>query len=175
MTETSPDTAASAPKKLEGLGGWLILPAIGMFWNMLALSYGLLSAVALKFSPDMAEAMAGRGIDINDPAWLRLLNFELFTSVLLLCLVIALLVLFFLKSWWFPRAFIAFLVASVVVKAGDVMLAHGVATLDLSQTEGSSFTELMRPVLASVIWIPYFLVSERVKNTFVRHRPATAT
>jgi hypothetical protein len=34
--------------------------------------------------------------------------------------------------------------------------------------------KLARPVIVCAIWIPYFLTSVQVKNTFVRHRAAPA-
>jgi hypothetical protein len=82
-------------------------------------------------------------------------------------------VLFFTRSWLYPRLFIGFLVLNVGIRFGDVMLVHGVTGLD-SKDPHSSFVDLMRPVLYCVIWIPYFLKSVRVRNTFTQPWPVPA-
>ncbi|HEY3645461.1 MAG TPA: DUF2569 domain-containing protein [Gammaproteobacteria bacterium] len=166
-TQAAPQAAATEGP--VGLGGWLILPAIGMFVNLLLLAYNLLGLAALS-SGQTADAIATSGIDIHDPAWARLVAYEFGSNSLLLLLIVGLLVLFFTRSWLFPGAFIAFLALNLAIRFGDLMLAHGVATLD-TNGDNNSYVELMRPVLYCVIWIPYFLKAVRVRNTFIRPWP----
>ncbi|HEY3858593.1 MAG TPA: DUF2569 family protein, partial [Gammaproteobacteria bacterium] len=66
---------------------------------------------------------------------------------------------------------IGFLIAQLIVGALETFFAHWVALPDSGDANGT-IIRLGRPVLVCAIWIPYFLTSVRVKNTFIRHRPA---
>jgi hypothetical protein len=84
-----------------------------------------------------------------------------------------LLVLFFARSWLFPKAFIAFWALNLLLQFLDLMQVHGVETLDVDAYHGS-FTALIMPVIYCVGWGSYVLTSVRVRNTFTRPWPVSS-
>jgi hypothetical protein len=163
-------TQAAATQGPAGLGGWLILPGITMVLHVFWLLWNLTSLMTLR-AGNIPDTTATAGLDFSDPAFIRLLNYEFNANILMVILLVALLVLFFTRSWVFPKAFIAFLALNVLIRLFDVMLAHGVATLNTDNNADASFTELARPVIYAVAWGSYFLRSVRVRNTFTRPWP----
>ncbi|HEY1772603.1 MAG TPA: DUF2569 domain-containing protein [Gammaproteobacteria bacterium] len=162
-------TQATATTGPMGLGGWLILPGIAMGLHLLWLLWDLMGLMAFR-SGNVPDASAA-GIDFSDPAFIRLLNYEFNTSIVMVIFLVALLVLFFTRSWLLPKAFIAFLALNILIRLFDVMQAHGVATLNTDNNADASFTALARPVIYAVVWGSYFLKSVRVRNTFIRPWP----
>jgi hypothetical protein len=130
--------AKKAKKKIEGIGGWLILPTIGLFFSGLVwvLSFFIWGFLVIKeFS---------------------LYNLTFFLiSIILGFLTIYTLILEFKKKKEFPQWVIITLVAGVV------------ATLILSVFDGQ-YSDLISSIAGAAIWIWYFSVSVRVKNTFVK-------
>ena len=75
------------------------------------------------------------------------------------CVVVA--IMFFMKLRVAVKAIIALLAAGVLSSLIQTMMVA-------SMTDGAaSATVLIGPVISAAIWIPYFLTSKRVKNTFV--------
>ncbi len=68
-------------------------------------------------------------------------------------------VAFFQKRRWAPGAFIALLALNVLFAFVPVTLAGGTVSRGDAR-------DLGRSAIAAVVWIPYFLVSKRVKATF---------
>ena len=79
---------------------------------------------------------------------------------------ISLLVLAFKRSRWFPIGMVTFYLLILVATGWDMaILMH----LDRpGAAQASSTTAFGRSVVVSLVWIPYFLSSKRVRNTFVR-------
>jgi hypothetical protein len=123
-------------KKLEGLGGWLIFPVIGLFGSLLLLAYDILLLFA-------NYELTG------------LVLFAVLIDLVVLALVIGCMVLTFMKKKLAPKLFITVYIVNV-----------GVAILLLAMVGDSR--SILRAGLIAAIWIPYFLNSKRVKNTFVR-------
>jgi uncharacterized membrane protein HdeD (DUF308 family) len=78
-------------------------------------------------------------------------------NIILLVFIVYVAYLFFKRSHRFPKYFIIYLSAFAVlaVIAGIV-------------TNWQDSSTLADPIVAAAIWIPYTLVSKRVKSTFVR-------
>lgn len=145
-----------------GIGGWLILPIIGLVVTPLRGVFHLASYAELLQS---RELLTG--------GQFAFIVLEFFGNlVILLVLPIVLLVLLFRKSASFPRLFViwaagglAFILVDLAVARflfGDVLAAANQPLLD-AETTG----ELVRSVITAAVWIPYMRLSRLVSNTFV--------
>jgi hypothetical protein len=88
-----------------------------------------------------------------------LIIFKLVGNAFFLIFDIVLIFLFFAKSYRFPDLMIAFIASYLLFVVGADVIPEGGA---------ESVKVLCRTIIGAVIWIPYFLVSKRVKNTFVK-------
>lgn len=123
-------------EKIQGLGGWLILPIIGLFISILVILYDLSTILSTY---EMGGYIAF--LCLLDVVWLSL--------------AIISLVIIFRKKSSAPQWVIGFYITSII-------LATFVAIIS-----GDYYSQLPGQIIASIIWISYFLKSERVKNTFV--------
>ena len=140
----------------SGIRGWLILPLVNLVVALILSAFSLLVIVATA-----AGAMDSRAHSM------RLLWFEGLGTAALLVSEVFLLYLFLKKRSIVPMLMMIWLLASAVFMFADVVLAStipGVETAALA----SMRRHLIRGVFACVIWIPYFLRSDRVAATFVR-------
>jgi len=64
-----------------------------------------------------------------------------------------------------PRLVIIFLLANLAFVIVDYFLAMRIP-LVASMPDESTPTQIARPAVSCAIWIPYFLRSKRVRNTF---------
>ncbi|WP_214629033.1 DUF2569 domain-containing protein [Paenibacillus agaridevorans] len=74
---------------------------------------------------------------------------------------------FYQKKAIVPRLMIIFYGISFLIGAIDTLLVYQIpAAKELDS--GDSVMDIVRSFITCLIWIPYFLKSERVKNTFIR-------
>lgn len=144
---------------LEGIGGWLLLVAIGI-----VLTPFLLLAEVTTYIPLLND------LDEFDDMFSLFLIIELVINSILSLLSLYLAYLFFRKSYKTPNTFIIFNLLSLFVIIIDLVVA--VQFFELSIDSGDT-KELVKQLIRCLIWIPYFLVSVRVKNTFVQGRKQT--
>jgi len=143
---------------LKGLGGWLIVVAVGLllapfaYVGNIVTDYPLLSGSGSQ-NPFIAE-----------PPFGHLVAVEIGISTAFVAALIALNVLFYSKKRAFPAWMIVFLVAQLSV---SVLLYLAVVVVVPSLDATPVLAQLVRPLLAALIWIPYFRLSKRVKATFV--------
>lgn len=150
----------------RGIGGWLVLVAIGL------VARPVVSVVSLvRMAPALsAEAWAGLtapGGSAFHPLWAPLLLFEVAANVALAVADVLLAVLFFQRRRAFPRGFIALLVAQVVVALVDLAGTAAVPG-DGAGSSAAQVRLVVSTLVASAVWIAYLLRSRRVKLTFVR-------
>jgi hypothetical protein len=143
--------AEAVDRSLEGIGGWLILPAIGMVLGPVVGVVGLVYALGLY----SRVAQAGYG---------GVFTVELLVGAALLAFAIYAAVLFFRKQRKAPRMIIILLAAGL---GADLFLlvVELAASAQVFATE--TVKQLVRDMIGAAIWIPYFRVSKRVKATFV--------
>jgi hypothetical protein len=96
--------------------------------------------------------------------WGPLITFEIIVQFVTIALAIATLELVFRKSSKAPSFAIALCSIGVVFVALDYFLAHLIPALSEQPADEDAITW----AIAGAIWIPYFLISRRVKATFVR-------
>lgn len=150
----------------RGLGGWLILPIIGLFVSIVNIGRTLTEDTLPVFSDGTWQLLTSPGSEYYVPGWGALIIVELLGNLLLLGAAVALIILVFSKSPRFPTFYIYFLVFNAVFVIGDVVAAHLVVALSAEESIDLG-SQVLRAVLGAAIWIPYMLKSKRVKNTFV--------
>jgi hypothetical protein len=145
-------TPEAVDRGFSGIDGWLILPALGLV--LAAMGELANSAIALVTFMDPARIPSGRYF-VNTVC----VHVGLFIFVLIAA------VRFFGKRRSAPITMIALIVATTVLTSLQIVLA-------ILKTPGEiTALWLLRvagPAVVLVIWIPSFLVSQRVKAVFVR-------
>ncbi|HEU4436023.1 MAG TPA: DUF2569 domain-containing protein, partial [candidate division Zixibacteria bacterium] len=74
---------------------------------------------------------------------------------------------FFTKHWRFPTLYITMLALNVVFVVSDFFMGNAIPAVAASK-DTQALKEMARTIIAAAVWIPYFLRSRRVKNTFVK-------
>jgi len=170
-----PLTFAQTPQQRnagpEGLGGWLIVIAIKLIMTLLTAG-GMLMTIVPIFGGDAWTAITTPGTDAYHPLFGPLIVFELVGNLVLVSGTLALLVMFFRKSPSFPRWMIALLVFGPLLTIADLYWASQIPSAALEVNAGEA-GDLARSIAGACIWVPYMLVSKRVRNTFApRRRPS---
>ena len=151
------NTAKSAQPR--GIGGWLILPALGTVLSPIRLAleiYGSVAALQLHVAPD-------------ERALRLFVAAELVVNVGLLVGWVYAVVLLVGRRRSFPVTFNALLLLAFAFTLIDVLVAQFGFNARLTWEE---FMPAAANALACVIWVPYMLSSARVRNTFtVAGRP----
>lgn len=167
-TMSAADPNADAPKPVAGpvgIGGWLILPILHLIFTALLTGYNL--AGALQYWSGLVALATGQA----DPSvqWMALPTFaSLLFGVVVIAFAIYVLVLLFQKRRAVPKLMIGFycLVLAVTLFESGVTLSFA-QFQETGEDQMQAAKDIIRSVIGAAIWIPYFLVSKRVKATFV--------
>jgi Protein of unknown function (DUF2569) len=153
----------------QGIGGWLVLVAIGLVITpFLLIRYLLLDLHSLRLP---ARTLIG----LRVPGLPTLVGLEFFDNALLLAGLVFLVVLFFREKRQFPRIYQLWLAFALVGKVVELTLSfhlgvgsswEGAANLVANLHSKLGFS-VLKSAIAAIVWIGYFEVSERVKATFV--------
>lgn len=156
-----PEPAAPAPSGGQPIGGWLILISIGLCITPFRLVYDLFNM------PEVYDSMTWANL-------LGLKRYGLFGFFLLehvynmifLPFCVLVLVLFFKRRTSLPRIITIYLAVGCVVTTADTLVS---VQIDPTLAEqGNYYKDMIRSILSAAIWIPYFNMSTRVKETFVK-------
>ncbi len=156
--------AAVGPK---GIGGWMILPVIGLFVFPLRVLWSLATQYWPIFRDGIWANLTTPGSASYHPLWGPLLGYEIAFNVGFLVFDVVLLVLLFRKSSRLPKAFIAFALLNLFFVATDGIVGYQIPAVAAAGMETIA-GEIGRSLALACIWVPYFLVSKRVKNTFLQ-------
>lgn len=149
-----------------GLGGWLILPMLGVILRPLGSLY-MIGITLSRISRDGVWKTLTHPEEAGyHPVWKPLIIFELITNAILIALGILLAIHFFKKSAKAPRLYIFVLVAFPLIVLADMMLAEQIPNIGPDALD-PTISRLSQSIVSACIWIPYFLNSKRVKNTFI--------
>jgi hypothetical protein len=156
-----------ADLEITGLGGWLILVAIGMFLSPLRI-IATVARTSANFGLWRWRELTTPGGQLYHPGWAPCLIFELLGQITLIVLCVVALVLFFQKRRLFPRWYIGILLTNAVFVITDSLIAPAVLRDHLAQSPDAHIGPLMGVFVGCAIWIPYMFQSRRVKATFIR-------
>lgn len=143
------------------------MPAIGLFYLPVRLLISLNKDFLPIFSKGYWEILTTPGSEAYHHLWAPLIIFEISGNILFILFDVFLIFLFFTKSYRFPLLYIIFLVSNLLFVVGDFFFADFIPII-AAESDPESLMEVARTIVAAMIWIPYFLVSKRVKNTFVK-------
>lgn len=161
----SAPVSSVAPDGPKGLGGWLILPIVGLVLLPINMLLTLYTDYLPIFGKGLWPVLTTPGGAAYHPLWAPLLVTEIGGNFFFIGFALLLLLLCFRKSPRFPRLYIAFMVANLVFVVVDTVLGNQIPAVG---EQGTGWTSLAigRALLGCAIWIPYMLKSERVRNTF---------
>src|SRR5690349_898222 len=156
-----------APPVPRRFGGVLIVVAIGLILSFLQ-GLGNLGTWLRPFREPVWERLTVPGSSSYHPYWKPDLIFGLSSTSLLLLLCIIALVLFFRKHRFFPTFMIVVIPLMFVLMLVGYFLDSLVPAIVASPQYATEAEHLVIKFIALHVWIPYFIVSDRVKRTFVR-------
>lgn len=146
--------------KLTGIGGWLILVALGQIFGPIR----LLVSIAQYYSTLDSNIIGKLPVTFAGEA---VINF------FVLVLSIYTTVLFFRKSKRFPRFFVYEILAAIFLVPLDAMWIAVAASMEtgqsaeqLFQIEPSEIGQMIAAAIIGSVWILYIFKSKRVANTF---------
>ena len=144
---------------LEGLGGWLILVGLGLVISPL-----VILGTTVSDNVPLLTNSDSRAFLESHPALEGLIVFEVVTNVIFVVILGALNILFFTRKRSFPTYMILYLAFQVILLSGDALAVRAVMP---SVHTPASYSAITRSFLGAAMWIPYLLLSRRVKATFV--------
>ncbi len=152
-------------EKPSGIGGWLILPMLGLLFTPLILGTNLIINHYPIFAEDYWSTLTTPGNEAYHALWGPLIIFEVIGNLVFLLFSIFLIILFFQKRRGFPLLMIWFLSSNLVFLLIDLLAAEQIPNIP-SLIKQNALKELIKSSISALIWIPYFMKSIRVRNTF---------
>lgn len=154
------------PDRLEGIGGWLILVAFGVIARPLILIASVQASMSAYFNLTVWRVSTDPASAAYQPAIWFILPVELTLNTLMIVGSIVMVPLFFGRKRAFPAVMIGFLALALATSGFQLWTTHA---LNSEATDiATAVQDLIRALGGAVIWIPYFVVSRRVKQTFTR-------
>jgi hypothetical protein len=151
----------------SGLGGWLMLVALGLIITPLRTGYMLTSIYMPIFQDGQISVFIDSGSEYYNPGLFLLLLAEIIFNLLTVAGSLLLLYLFFNRKKAFPGWYIGLMIFSLVGIFVDAVLS-GFIFPEEAMFDPDTISELTKSLVGAGIWIPYMLKSVRVKNTFIR-------
>jgi len=151
----------------SGIGGWLIFPMLGLIFTPISLGALLFNTHAPIFTNGAWEVLTTPGTDAYHHLWAPLLIYEIVGNMLFIVFALILLVLFFQKHFLLPKWIVIYYLANLAFVATDFFGANLIPAV-AAQSDPDALKELIRSVIGAAIWIPYFMKSVRVRNTFTK-------
>lgn len=142
-------------KMFKKIGGWLWLPALGLVASLISYVVSFLKTLKILF--DGSSSLLPTNVVLS--IW-----FELFSFAALFLLTIYVSSLFIRKKCALPRWYIALIIIPILYSVVDLIIAAHVLKMKIDYDDART---LVRSIVSACIWIPYFLISVRVKRTFI--------
>ena len=152
---------------LEGIGGWLWLVALGIVASPLRIIFLIFPLYSEIFKDGSWEILTSSGTEAYHPMWAPIILAEMTINAALVLTWIFVGFLFFLKKAIFPKFYIGTLLFTLVFIIIDAMAVKIIFPND-PIFDPDTTKELVRTLVACLIWIPYILISKRVQATFVK-------
>lgn len=159
---------------LDGISGWLILVAIGVWVRVIS---GVVLSVANVYNYDLDtwNSLTEAGGESYHELWAPFILLESVLDSLVFPFAVLSAVLLHRKHVLFPPLMVGIMVLEFLTGSLYYAAIHHIAGSDSDLAD--EYMGYLRPAVSGMlIWVPYFLVSKRVGSTFRRgggHTPAT--
>lgn len=155
--------------ELRGLGGWLVLIAVGVtiapFLNVVT----DFNTFYTSFDAEAWSALTNSNSAAYNPYFASYFSLGVIISVIIDAYLFYLMYLFYKESSSFPSLYIKLIFAVFIFIILDLVVASLIFPslttsdlLDLPTIKG-----IFQSIFAILVWVPYMMKSVRVKNTFV--------
>ena len=144
------------------ISGWLALLGIGVTIGPVVIIIGIFQLETFQNAvwTNLSIAYPNKNLSLMQ----LLIILEVVGNVFLLVLTCLMPFLFFRRRDLFPRTMIFMLAFNVLFILLDYMATDAIFDTHMLRENAKEF---VRPMVAAIIWIPYLMVSERVKHTFI--------
>lgn len=160
---TPPPLPPSEPP--PALGGWLIVAAISVVLRPINLLRQIPPALPDFFNAETWMPLISADPETRNLALAALILFEVAANAALCVFVLLAALLFFMRRREAPLWNILVIGGGLLFLLIDTLAVYLIADVSMESAEQG---QLVGIFVGAAIWIPYFLVSERVKATFVR-------
>lgn len=165
---------------IEGLGGWLAILQIVLYSSIIWLGMQLIVIYSMM-NGETWPVVAFETSEFFVAEWRTAYNALVWSSLLQLGIILYVLLMLYGKKRFLPKLMIVYFPAMLLLCIGNLLLfnraeealalaglpeAIDTSALSLDKTELQK--KIVRSVVGCAIWIPYFLKSDRVENTFLR-------
>ncbi|MAE43419.1 MAG: hypothetical protein CMF63_00225 [Magnetovibrio sp.] len=157
----------SEEKNLQGIGGWLILVAVGIVFTPIKKIMIKINLYPEIFSTGVWEDLTTQGNEAYSPLWAPSIIGEVLFSCGLIIVLLYMAYLFFTKSRNFPKWFVVIAIINVQFIAADAFIIN-MFLPSQSIFDPETIREFLRSVVTLVVWVPYMFVSKRVRATFIK-------
>ncbi len=156
------------PSKQESImkyeiGGWLVLVIIGLILSFFVLIYQIFTSTVF-FDIKTFDLIRSQKNTLDGILWSLIIIIELVYNVLMVIFIGLIILLFFKRRTILPRLIIILYAVNFSFQLIDTLLARQIPAI---VADHSSYKSVIQGFVAACIWIPYFIHSKRVKNTFV--------
>lgn len=165
-------SATAKLKNLEGIGGWLILLAIGIIITPIRI-VALMTTYPDIFSTSVWESLTKPETQAYNPLLASIVIGEIVINSGMVLAFIYTGYLFFSKRKLFIIWYICLAVFSLIFILLDALFIK-LALPDEPVFDPEMVKELMRSAIAVFVWVPYLLCSKRVKATFIKEAKKTS-
>jgi len=145
----------------------LILIQIGLYITIIGLVIQIIEFNLYSLTDETWQLLTSEGSSLYDPLWKPIIIFEAIYNILFFIFSIYILVQFYRKKSIVPRLMIIFYSISLFIGIFDYILLQQIEIAKQLE-DGSSIRDIIKSAITCLIWIPYFIKSERVMNTFIR-------
>ena len=153
--------------KKIGIGGWLIYLGYGVVLLPFKLVWwDFLPSFLPMFRDGSFEILSNPESENYVPFFTPLIYGEIAFSIVMTAAAIYLIFLFLFKKQFFPRLYIFIAIISILSILVDAFLINLVFSKEPMFSEDTIKT-LVPVGISAAIWVPYLLISKRVKATFV--------
>ncbi|MEK4139599.1 DUF2569 family protein [Paenibacillus sp. FSL M7-0547] len=155
-------------KSYRGFGGWLYLFAAGLVYQFL---FNLKAVYDnyLMTKTENFEYLTTIGNENYNSLWEPTILFEILGESIIVIFVVLIAYFCIKQSLKFKTVSIIFITTSFILQSIDLLLLLNIQNGYSEDLFGSTIYDgIYRSIVYAIVWIPYLLLSKRVKNTFIK-------